>query len=140
MPPHRLAIVAAKRVHGSLALHPFTGVPGAGLKGRDPIDEAGAVEVGDERLEKIVYLLPPNFRSKRLAHRPAVRRHLALFRVSLHPPVARLEFEVQAEMKPGKRVNVDNPPIAGFHRGEIERVGLPARGSTHSKSFPTSKE
>src|SRR5208283_6030872 len=28
-------------------------------------------------------------------------------------------------MEAGKRVNVDDPSVASFHRGEIERVGYP---------------
>ena len=128
MPPHGLTIITAKRVHGSLALHPFAGMPGAWLKGRDPIDEASATKVGNEGPQEFVHLFPPNFRSKGLPHRPSVRRNLALPRVSLHPPVIRLEFEVQAEMKAGKRVNVDDPSVTSLHGGEIERVGFPHLG------------
>jgi hypothetical protein len=81
------------------------------------------MEVGDEGLDEFIYLSPPNFRSEGLAHPPSVRGNLTLTRVSFHPPVARLEFEVKAEMEAGKRINVDDPPVAGFDGGEIEGVG-----------------
>ena len=80
VPAHGLTIIPAERVHGGFALHPFSGVPCPRLESGNSIDEAGAIEVSDKRLEEILDLLPPHLRGKRLAERFPLGGDLTLVR------------------------------------------------------------
>ena len=96
------------------------------------VDKPGALEVGDECFEEILDLPAPHLRGKGLAEGFALRRDLAFAGISLHPPVTRLHFEIQAQMKAGVGIDRDNALVAGRDGGKIETVRQPGLGSTHS--------
>ena len=118
--PHGTAEVAARGVHRGLALDPFARVAGPDLVGDDAVVEPGFPEMPDIGAEKLLGLLPPDFRGEGHPVPPAVGQDFAFVEMRFFPPVVVPGLEVDAEMEQGAGVGLEHAPEPGLDRREIE--------------------